>query len=100
MELISALTALCGEGLRGLSSLPASLPLSLFLAGLAGSLVHCVGMCGPFVLTQVMADAGRSQPGGYGEWHRLGGAALPPSRTITGPPPDTGTGARLDRGRR
>src|SRR5258707_11622426 len=64
MELIAELTALCGQGLRGLSSLPGGLPLSLFLAGLAGSLVHCVGMCGPFVLTQVMADADGSGCGG------------------------------------
>jgi sulfite exporter TauE/SafE len=78
MELISELTALCGRGLHGLSSLPAGLPLSLFLAGLAGSLVHCVGMCGPFVLTQVMAGAERSRAGGYGEWRRLGGGALAP----------------------
>jgi uncharacterized protein len=78
MELISELTALCGQGLRGLSALPAGLPLALFFAGLAGSLVHCVGMCGPFVLTQVMADADGAQPGSYGEWHRLGGAALAP----------------------
>jgi hypothetical protein len=78
MELIAKLTALCGEGLHGLSSLPAGLPLSLFLAGLAGSLVHCVGMCGPFVLTQVVADAGSSRQGSYGEWRRLGGASLAP----------------------
>jgi sulfite exporter TauE/SafE len=78
MELMSELTALCGRGLLGLSSLPAGLPLSLFLAGLAGSLVHCVGMCGPFVLTQVMADADRPRPGAYGEWRRLGGAGLAP----------------------
>lgn len=29
--------------------------LSLFLAGLLGSASHCVGMCGPFVLGQVVA---------------------------------------------
>ncbi len=28
---------------------------SLFLAGLAGGGAHCIGMCGPFVLTQVTA---------------------------------------------
>src|SRR5260370_36396330 len=78
MDLVSELTALCGQGLRGLPSLPAGLPLALFLAGLAGSLVHCVGMCGPFVLTQVMVDADRSPPGGYGGRHRPGGARLAP----------------------
>ena len=78
MDSISELTALCGQGLRSLSSLPAGLPLSLFLAGLAGSLVHCVGMCGPFVLTQVIADADSSGRGDYGEWRRLAGGALAP----------------------
>lgn len=78
MEVIAELTALCRQGLHGLSSLPAGLPVSLFLAGLAGSLAHCVGMCGPFVLTQVAVDTDRSAIGGYGEWRRLAGAALAP----------------------
>lgn len=78
MEIITELTALCRQGLRDLASLPAGLPLSLFLAGLAGSLVHCVGMCGPFVLTQVVADMERPASGGYGEWRRLAGGALAP----------------------
>ena len=56
----------------------ASLPLTLFVAGLAGSLVHCAGMCGPFVLGQLMVDAERPRVGGYGEWQRLAGAALMP----------------------
>jgi sulfite exporter TauE/SafE len=77
VDLIIELTALCRQGLHHLSWLPASLPLSLFLAGLAGSLVHCVGMCGPFVLGQVIADTGPSG-GRYGEWQRLSGAALMP----------------------
>src|SRR6185369_15932837 len=51
---------------------------SLFLAGLAGSLVHCVGMCGPFVLGQVAADVEATRAGRYGEWGRLAGAALVP----------------------
>lgn len=29
--------------------------VSLFMAGLAGSLGHCVGMCGPFVVAQTLA---------------------------------------------
>ena len=40
------------------------MPVSLFLVGLAGSLVHCVGMCGPFVLGQVMSDAMRTSMAG------------------------------------
>lgn len=73
METISHLIALCRpEALGGIG-----VPASLFVAGLAGSLVHCVGMCGPFVLGQVMADLERA-PGAYGEWRRLTGAALAP----------------------
>ncbi len=78
MDAITELTAFCRQGLHDLSSLPAGLPVSLFAAGLAGSLVHCVGMCGPFVLTQVVSDAEGTTPKGYGEWRRLAGAALAP----------------------
>ena len=39
---------------------------ALFFAGVAGSLVHCAGMCGPFVLGQVMVDAGRRPGASYG----------------------------------
>ncbi len=77
MELITELTAFCRQGLHHLAWLPASLPVSLFLAGLAGSLVHCVGMCGPFVFSQVVADTGSTSVN-YGEWQRLAGAALVP----------------------
>ena len=48
----------------------------LFLAGLAGSLTHCVGMCGPFVLAQTAALLPKTGP--YGELQRLRGAALIP----------------------
>lgn len=77
MDLIADFTALCRQGLHALSFPPGGLPLSLFLAGLAGSLVHCVGMCGPFVLGQVIADT-EGTTGPYGEWQRLAGAALVP----------------------
>ena len=78
MGIISRFFAMCGDGLIAAASMPLGLPAALFLAGLAGSLVHCVGMCGPFVLGQVMASA--EQPGDrpYGEWHRLTGALLAP----------------------
>ncbi|WP_422011305.1 sulfite exporter TauE/SafE family protein [Reyranella sp.] len=78
MDIISRFFAMCGDGLMAAASMPLGLPAALFLAGLAGSLVHCVGMCGPFVLGQVMASA--EQPGDrpYGEWHRLTGALLTP----------------------
>lgn len=74
METIAQWIALCRPDAWG----AISVPVSLFMAGLAGSLVHCVGMCGPFVLGQVMADVERAPAGAYGEWHRLTGAALVP----------------------
>lgn len=77
MELVADLVAFCRAGLGGALQSTASLPASLFIAGLAGSVVHCIGMCGPFVLGQVMADA-QAIGGGYGEWRRLAGAALVP----------------------
>ena len=73
METIVHWIALCRPEVLGGIGMPAS----LFVAGLAGSLVHGVGMCGPFVLGQVMADVERG-PRTYGEWHRLTGAALAP----------------------
>lgn len=79
MDIISRFFAMCGDGLMAAASMPLGLPAALLLAGLAGSLVHCVGMCGPFVLGQVMASA-EQQPGdrSYGEWRRLTGALLLP----------------------
>jgi len=56
----------------------APLPIAVNdLVGLAGSLVHCLGMCGPFVLGQVAGRAERHQ-GGYGELQRLKQGALLP----------------------
>jgi sulfite exporter TauE/SafE len=81
METVVHWIALCRSEILGVGvpgSLPGSLIAALFLAGLAGSLVHCVGMCGPFVLGQVMADVERAPAPAYGEWRRLAGAALAP----------------------
>ncbi len=78
MDFVSEIISACRHGLANLGTQPGGLPVSLFLAGLAGSLVHCAGMCGPFVLGQVMADAERGIAGGYGEWRRLAGASLVP----------------------
>ena len=78
METISQLVAFCGSALSGSSWAAASLPASLFLAGLVGGALHCAGMCGPFVLSQVMADVERAADARYGEWRRLAGAALLP----------------------
>jgi uncharacterized protein len=73
METISQLIALCRPEALGSVGVPGS----LLVAGLAGSVVHCIGMCGPFVLGQVMAGLDRG-PAAYGEWRRLSGAALLP----------------------
>lgn len=85
MDALSRLLAVCGEGLHLVGgSVP--LPFALFMAGLAGSAVHCVGMCGPFVLGQVAGDAQVGRDRRYGEWRRLGGALLVPyhlGRTTT-----------------
>jgi sulfite exporter TauE/SafE len=51
---------------------------SLALAGLAGGLSHCAGMCGPFVLSQVAARLEDTPASRMREWHRLTGAALLP----------------------
>ena len=52
--------------------------ISLFLAGLAGSAAHCVGMCGPFVLSQVTARLENVPASQMHEFHRIRGAALVP----------------------
>ena len=77
MDFVANLLSICRQGALDLAALPGGLPVSLLFAGFAGSLVHCVGMCGPFVLGQVMGDAEHAR-GGYGEWRRLAGAALVP----------------------
>jgi sulfite exporter TauE/SafE len=77
MELIFELVSACRQGLAHFGSASGALAGPLFLAGLAGSAVHCAGMCGPFVISQVVADS-RNAIAGYGEWRRLAGAALLP----------------------
>ena len=77
MDVFSHFLAVCRSGLATLAADGGSLPVSLFLAGLAGSLVHCVGMCGPFVLGQVVSGI-EGERLAYGEWRRLAGAALAP----------------------
>lgn len=77
MDFILRALALCHDGVVSLTAQPGGLAVSLFLAGLAASALHCTGMCGPFVLGQVAADLDR-KCGDYGEWRRLAGAALAP----------------------
>ncbi len=51
---------------------------SLFVAGLFGSISHCIGMCGPFVLGQVVARLEATPAARLYEFRRLTGAALAP----------------------
>ncbi len=51
---------------------------SLFIAGLIGSLSHCTGMCGPFVLAQVAARLESIPATRMHEFQRLRGALLLP----------------------
>jgi len=50
----------------------------LFLTGVVGSVTHCAGMCGPFVLAQVGARLETVSIDRMAEWRRLTGAALLP----------------------
>ncbi|WP_286829598.1 MULTISPECIES: sulfite exporter TauE/SafE family protein [Kordiimonas] len=52
-----------------------SIMVTLFLGGLLGSLTHCAGMCGPFVLAQIGVDDARSPSKGL---KRARGALLLP----------------------
>lgn len=72
--LILTLAHRCGAVLDG----GGGLPLALFLAGLAGGVSHCAGMCGPFVLSQVGARLEAVGAAEMREWHRLAGGALIP----------------------
>jgi sulfite exporter TauE/SafE len=72
-DLFEGLAAICGPAFAH-----PGLVASLFLAGVAGSIGHCAGMCGPFVLTQVTVRLERVPVEGFGGWARLRGAALVP----------------------
>jgi sulfite exporter TauE/SafE len=73
--LIAALTPICGaeQAARGIWLLPA-----LLLAGLSGSVVHCAGMCGPFVLGQAADRMARLPAGRMCESARLRSGLLLP----------------------
>jgi len=76
-----SLLALIANGLsicRVAASGHAGLLSGLFLTGLVGSLTHCTGMCGPFVLSQVAARLEGVPAARMREWHRLSGGALAP----------------------
>jgi len=52
--------------------------VTLFIAGLLGSFTHCVGMCGPFVVSQTVARLEAVPRVEINEFKRLAGAALVP----------------------
>ena len=74
-DLLTLLYDLCGpdQAARGLWVIP-----SMLLAGLAGSVVHCVGMCGPFVLGQAADGMARLPAGRMCEAARLRSGLLLP----------------------
>jgi sulfite exporter TauE/SafE len=67
------LTSLCGTFFA-----PGGLLLGLFVAGAAGSTLHCVPMCGGFVLGQVADGMARLPASRLCEWQRIGRGALLP----------------------
>lgn len=73
--LLDMLGAICGPGEveRGIYLVPA-----LLLAGLAGSVVHCTAMCGPFVLGQVADGMARMPAARMCQAARVRGALLLP----------------------
>ena len=77
MDLADALHSgmtICRVGVEGRETLLGG----LFLTGLIGSLSHCSGMCGPFVLSQVAARMEAIPLERMTEMRRLAGAALLP----------------------
>jgi sulfite exporter TauE/SafE len=67
------LSALCGDEVATWG-----LPLGLFLAGAARSTMHCVPMCGGFVLGQVADGMARLPVTRLCEWHRARQGSLLP----------------------
>ncbi len=67
------LAALCGA-----LPLTSGLFLGLFLAGAAGSTMHCVPMCGGFVLGQVADGLARMPAARLCEWRRITNGTLLP----------------------
>lgn len=70
---LNMLVAWCGA-----MPLKGGVILGLFLAGAAGSPMHCAPMCGGFVLGQVADRMASIQPRAFCEWRRVGAAALAP----------------------
>jgi sulfite exporter TauE/SafE len=73
-EALHAGIGICRVGVEGRGGLIGG----LFLTGLVGSLTHCAGMCGPFVLSQTAARMEAIPLERMTELRRLAGAALLP----------------------
>ena len=73
---LDMLAALCGPATRFSSG--GGIVLALALAGAAGSAMHCVPMCGGFVLGQVADRMARLPAAHLCEWRRVGAGALLP----------------------
>ena len=73
-ELLHSGATICRVGVEGRGGLLGG----LFLTGLVGSLSHCAGMCGPFVLSQVAGRLEAIPLERMTELRRLAGAALMP----------------------
>jgi hypothetical protein len=67
------LSGLCGEGIAA-----GGLLVGLFLAGAAGSTMHCLPMCGGFVLGQVADGMARLPVARLCQWQRARQGALLP----------------------
>jgi sulfite exporter TauE/SafE len=74
---LAFLASLCSPAGVGAAS-GAALLAGLLLAGLTGSLMHCVPMCGPFVLGQAADRMARIPAAGLCEMQRVRGALLLP----------------------
>ena len=79
MDFVADLISSCRQGLARFAGQAGGAAGGFVLRGAwRAGLVHCTGMCGPFVLGQVMSDAERRPAAAYGEWRRFAGAALAP----------------------
>lgn len=73
-QIVHTGAGICRVGIDGNENLL----LGLFITGLVGSLTHCGGMCGPFVLSQCAARLEAVPLDRMTELRRLAGAALLP----------------------
>lgn len=76
MDLVTVIGAICAPG--ALRPLGGGMLLGLFLAGLSGSVLHCMPMCGPFVLAQAAARMELTPVARLCEMHRIRTGTLVP----------------------